>query len=117
MALTELKNTTENLPVEIEDAVKSQVEYYKLYIFRLLAKSAVGLVKIFAVGLFSLLILFFLSMAFAMALGDVLGKTYLGFFVVAVVLLLLFLLGYYLRKKLIYKSLIEKMSDIYFKED
>lgn len=117
MALKELKDTTKNLPEEIEVAFNSQVEYYKLYTFRILAKSATGLVNIFVMGLFALSILFFLAISGAFMLGDWLNNTGLGFFIVAVLLSILSVIVFLIRKRIMEKPLLQRMSDIYFKED
>lgn len=118
MALSELKNTTQNLPREIESAVHSQIEYYKLYSFRMLAKSATGLVTLFIVGLLALCIMMSLSVAGAFAIGAWLDDQWaLGFLIMGFLLLILLISVFLLRKKIIQKPLLRKLSDIYFKED
>lgn len=117
MALSEIKNTSKNLPSEIEAVVSSQVEYYKLYGFKIIAKSATGLVTIFVMGLTLLTISFFLAVAGAFAIGQWLGNPALGFLLMASLLTILAVVIYVCRKHLIHKPLLEHMSDIYFNHD
>ena len=46
MALNELKETARTLPTEVESTVNSHLEYYKLYIFRIIAKTTMGFVSL-----------------------------------------------------------------------
>ena len=59
MALRELKETVSTLPNEVEATVNSHLEYYKLYIFRIIAKTAMGFVSLFVVALLVLIIALF----------------------------------------------------------
>lgn len=117
MALSELKNTTKNLPQEIESAINSQVEYYKLYGFRILAKSATGLVTIFVMGLFTMSILSFFAIGGAFMIGEWLGSYSLGFLVVGCVLIIAALVVFLFRKRIVERPILKRMSDVYFKED
>lgn len=117
MALGNIKENAENLPTEIHDLLNSQLEYYKLYVFRMLAKMATGVASLFIMSLFGLVIAFFLAVAMAFALGEWVGSTGLGFLIVSVIFALLALLIYYKREQIIYKSLLEKLSEIYFSKD
>lgn len=114
MSLNELKNTSNNLSEDIKSALDSQIEYYKLYSFKIIAKSAAGLTTIFVMGLFLLTIVFFLSVAIAFAIGEWLGSIGLGFLIIGLVLSLLGGTIYAARKKLIHKPLLKRLSDIYY---
>lgn len=113
MALQEIKSTTENLPKEIEDVIGSQLAYYKLYAFRVMAKNFVGLTMFFVFGLGAFLFLLLLSLGAAFALETILGSA-LAFGVVSLVWFLVFLVIYIFRKRLIHKPLLKKLSEIYF---
>lgn len=117
MALSEIKNTSKNLPYEIETAIGSQVEYYKLYGFKVVAKSATGLITIFVMGLALLVILFFLAVAGAFALGAWLQSSALGFLIMAGLMTIVAVAIYLFRKRIIQKPLLQHMSDIYFNQD
>ena len=117
MALNHIKNIAKDLPNELQETVKSHLEYYKLYTFRILAKMATGLVGLFVMGLLTLAITFFVSVGIAFALGQWLGNFATGFFIVAGLLLILCIVLYKQRAKIIYKPLLKKLSDIYFNQD
>ncbi|MDO4879962.1 MAG: hypothetical protein Q3983_01660 [Capnocytophaga sp.] len=117
MAIKQLKETAKSIPDEIESVVQSQVEYYKLYAFRIFAKSATGLVALFVMSLFALAIVFFLANAMAFALGEWLKSTALGFLIIGLVLFLVAFCIYKFRAKIIYKPILEKISNIYFTKD
>lgn len=117
MALSELRNAAQNLPHEVEVAFDSHLEYYKLFGFRVLAKTATDLVNIFVIGFFALSILFFVSIGGAFMLGEWLGNLGLGFLIIAGFLIILAVVFYLLRKRIIQRPVLRRMSDIYFKED
>ena len=50
MALNELKETARTLPTEVESTVNSHLEYYKLYIFRIISQDHYGLCEPFCDG-------------------------------------------------------------------
>lgn len=114
MSLDELKSTSNNLSEDIKSALDSQIEYYKLYSFKIIAKSAAGLITIFVMGLFLLTIVFFLSVALAFALGEWIGSIGLGFLIIGFVLSVLGAVIYLGRKKFIHKPLLKRLSDIYY---
>ena len=116
MALNELKETARTLPTEVESTVNSHLEYYKLYIFRIIAKTTMGFVSLFVVALFVLIIAFFLACASAFALGEWLGSIALGFLIMGSVFLIILFVIYKWRKSFIHKPILEKLSEIYFKE-
>lgn len=116
MALRELKEMVSTLPNEVEATVNSHLEYYKLYIFRIIAKTAMGFVSLFVVALLVLIIAFFLALASAFAIGEWLGSSALGFLVVGGFFMLVLWLIYANRKRWINKPILGKLSEIYFKE-
>ena len=116
MALSELKETARTLPTEVESTVNSHLEYYKLYIFRIIAKTTMGFVSLFVMSLFLLIIAFFLACASAFAIGEWLDSTALGFAIMGLVFVLALLIIYKNRKGLIQKPILSKLSEIYFKE-
>lgn len=117
MALKELKNTSEILPGEIQEAVSSQLSYWKLYSFKLIAKSSVGLVNLIIFSLFGLAIVFFLAVFLALALGDILQNLSLGFLIVGGGLSLICLLIFLLRNTIITKPILKYLSGIYFNKN
>lgn len=115
MSVLSIKETFEEIPTKVNSALNSQVAYYKLFLFRFIAKSSYGLITFFVVAFASLLVLFFLSLAGAYAIGEALGSNGLGFTIVGIFYILVAVVALVLRKRLIEKPLLEKLSEIYFK--
>ena len=116
MALQQLKETAQTLPDEVQSTLNSHSEYYKLYIFRIIAKSTMGFVSLFVTALFLLIIAFFLACASAFAIGEWLGSTALGFAIMGGVFVVALLILYKNCKSFIHKPILSKLSEIYFKE-
>ena len=117
MSVLSIKETFEEIPTKANSALNSQVAYYKLFLFRFIAKSSYGLITFFVVAFASLLVLFFLSLAGAYAIGEALGSNGLGFAIVGIFHILVAVVALVLRKRLIEKPLLEKLSEIYFKAE
>jgi hypothetical protein len=117
MSVLSIKETFEEIPTKANSALNSQVAYYKLFLFRFIAKSSYGLITFFVVAFASLLVLFFLSLAGAYAIGEALGSNGLGFAIVGIFYILVAVVALVLRKRLIEKPLLEKLSEIYFKAE
>ena len=117
MAIYSIKETFVEVPTKANSALNSHVAYYKLILFRFIAKTSYGLI-IFLISAFaSLLVLLFLSLAVAYFIGEALNSNGLGFSIVGAFYILLSLVVLLFRKKLIEKSLLKKLSEIYFKSD
>ena len=117
MAIYSIKETFVEVPTKANTAFNSQFAYYKMIVFRFIAKSSYGLITFFVYAFACLLILFFLSLAAAYAIGEALGSNGLGFAIVGAFYILLSLVALLFRKKLIERSLLQKLSEIYFKSD
>ena len=117
MAIYSIKETFVEVPTKANSAFNSQFAYYKMIVFRFIAKSSYGLITFFVYAFACLLILFFLSFAAAYAIGEALESNGLGFFIVGAFYILLSLVVLLFRKKLIERSLLPKLSEIYFKSD
>ncbi|MDO5609159.1 MAG: phage holin family protein [Capnocytophaga sp.] len=117
MAFGNLKDNFEALPHRAEEVAKSNIEYYKLFVFRFIAKSSYGLLEIFIFGLVGLLVFFFVSFAIAFGVGQWIGNTALGFLIAGLFFVLLAAVIYALRRKLIERPLLRKLSEIYYKDD
>jgi hypothetical protein len=117
MSIHSIKESFEEVPTKANSALDSQIAYYKLFIFRFISKSSYALVTFFIVAFASLLVLSFLSFATAYALGEILGNYALGFAIVGVSYILIAVIVLVFRKKLIERPLLEKLSEIYFKDE
>lgn len=117
MAFDKIKEHAQSIPKQIEDVCDSNIEYYKLSLFRFIAKSANIFLKAFALGALLLLLLFFLFFAVAFALGDMLNSIALGFISVSAVFGILTIVVYVFRKTLIERPLLLKLSEFYFNQE
>ncbi|MDO4228932.1 MAG: hypothetical protein Q4C98_03895 [Capnocytophaga sp.] len=117
MLKNSIKETFDEISSKAEDTFDANVTYYKLFVFRFIAKSSYGLINIFVFGLACLLVLFFLSFATAFAIGSWLSSIALGFVCIGVFYILLACIVFIFRKKLIEKPLLNRLSEAYFKSD
>lgn len=111
------KETFEEISAKAEETLDSNVAYYKLFVFRFIAKTSYGLLMIFVLGMASLLVLFFLTFAAAFAIGSWLNSIALGFVCMGFFYFLLACIALIFRKKLIEKPLLSRLSEAYFKSD
>ena len=70
MSIHSIKESFEEVPTKATDALDAQVAYYKLFLFRFIAQSSTGLITFFIVAFACLLMLFFISIAAAYAVGE-----------------------------------------------
>lgn len=97
----EPKSILTEIPEHIKDYVETQIQYYTL----VAAEKAGSAASKFALGiilsLFGYLFLLFLSIAFALWIGKALDNYFVGFFIIAGVYLLISILVFILKDKLI----------------
>lgn len=117
MAKNNIKENFEEISARAGETFDSNLTYYKLFVFRFIAKSSYGLLNIFILGLASLLVLFFLSFAAAFAIGSWLNSFALGFLCMGGVYFLLACIVFIFRKNIIETPLLSKLSETYFKSD
>lgn len=116
MAFEELKKQIFEIQLHTEKAIKSNIDYYKLWFFKVVTKSVSELLKIVLIGFVAFLGVLFIAIAVAFSLGAYFENNAVGFLIVAGIFLLLLMVVYIFRKKIIEKPILSKMSDIYFKE-
>lgn len=113
--MNNIKEAFKELPDRGNEALETNVSYYKLFVFRFIAKTSYGLLSILVLGMISLLVLFSLSFAFAYAIGIWIGNIALGFVVMAFFYCLVMCIAYLFRKKMIERPLLKTLSEVYFK--
>lgn len=117
MAFDKIKEGFDELPDQMQDVVTAYAEYYKLLMFRFVARSTSIFLKAFVIGVLLVLFSFFLFTAVAFALGNALGSIALGFVGVSVVFFLILYGVYFFRKTLIEQPLLAKLSEFYFDQE
>lgn len=114
MEVIEKINSTTNKGADFSKKyIETSYQYGKLKIFQLVTVSISATVKMFLVGGFISIGLFFLAFASAVFLGNYLNNISLGYLIVGLFFLISAIFIFSLRKK-IDKKIIQKMSEIFF---
>lgn len=100
MAFDEIKHHLSALDKHVITYVDDSLEYAELKGFKASMLLVTFMVKSFLMGIIGLLFAIFISMAAAMAIGDLLGGYQLGFLVVAVIYIILGIICYFLRYRI-----------------
>ncbi|MBC5834834.1 competence protein [Flavobacterium sp. F372] len=116
MAFEELKENTEAIQENAKVYLESSIAYYKLWGFKVAMKSTTLMLKFFLIAICLSIVLLFLSVAGAFALGNVLESYPLGFLCVAGVYLVLALLLFLVKDKIVEGTILEKFSEIFFND-
>ena len=116
MALEEIKDNLEDIQENAQAYVETSLAYYKLWGFKVAMKSTTLALKFLLIALCLTIVLLFVSVAGALALGDVLGSYPLGFLLVAGIFLVLALLLFLVKDKIVEGPILEEFSEIFFNE-
>lgn len=116
MAFEELKENTEAIQENAKAYVESSLAYYKLWGFKVAMKSTTLLVKFLLISICLMIVLFFVSIAGAMALGQLFDSYPFGFLAVAGIYLVLALLLFLVKDKIVEGPILEKFSEIFFND-
>jgi len=112
-------NISEHISKVSDDAKKylnSSLEYYKLYSFKKMMDGAVSLVNLMVSGSIFLIFILFISVGVAIVIGESLGSLSYGYFIVAGIYLLLFILYKLFGKPLITEIVLKKYSKVFFND-
>ena len=116
MAFNELKENIEDIQESTKAYIDSSVAYYKLWGFKVAMKSTTLIIKFVVIALFLLIFLLFVSIAGSLALGEFLGSTAIGFLIVAGIYLILAILLFFVREKIVEGPILERFSEIFFND-
>jgi hypothetical protein len=97
---------------KLQEYIKNSAEYYKLHLFKNAMKFATSLINMFVLGGIFMLFLMFFSFGIAMWLGQLLESMLFGFFSVAGVYFVVFLIILFFGKKQIDKAILSKFSEL-----
>ena len=115
MALNqEVKNNLHEMKSEAKNFLETNIDYYSLLGFKVASKATGFILKIFALSLFAVLALFFLSFAAAFAIGKALDSNTLGFLIVGGIYIVALLIVYVIREAIIDLPILKKFSKIFF---
>jgi len=116
MAFEELKENTEAIQENAKAFIETNIAYYKLWGFKVAMKSTTLMLKFFLIAMCLMIILLFISIAGAMALGQLFDSYPLGFLAVAGIYLVLALLLFLVKDKIVEGPILEKFSEIFFND-
>ncbi|HET8884968.1 MAG TPA: phage holin family protein [Salinimicrobium sp.] len=114
MAFENLTDNAKELYENVQDAVKSNIEYYKLNLFKKASLGAIALTKLLVMGSVFLFAMTFVSVGIALFIGDSIDSFAAGFIIVGVFYLLVVLLVYLFLKPAIDQWVIKKFYDIFY---
>jgi len=116
MAFEEIKENVEAVQESTKAYIETSLAYYKLWGFKVAMKSTTLMVKFLLITLCLMIVLLFLSIAGALAIGNFLDSYALGFSCVAGVYLVIALLLFFVKDKIIEGPILEKFSEIFFND-
>jgi len=116
MVFEELKENTQAIQQNAKAFIETNIAYYKLWGFKVAMKSTTLILKFFLITMCLMIVLLFISLSGAMALGQLFGSYPLGFLAVAGIYLLLALLLFLVKDKIVEGPILEKFSEIFFND-
>ena len=112
-------NISEHISKVSDDAKKylnSSLEYYKLDSFKKMMDGAVSLVNLMVSGSIFLIFILFISVGVAIVIGESLGSLSYGYFIVAGIYLVIYVLYKLFGKPFITEIVLRKYSKVFFNE-
>jgi hypothetical protein len=116
MAFEDLKEHTDAVQENAKAYLDSSIAYYKLWGFKVAMKSTTLMLKFLLITICLSIVLLFVSIAGAFALGNLFGSYPLGFLAVAGIYLVLALLLFLVKDKIVEGPILEKFSEIFFND-
>ena len=116
MAFDELKENVEDIQENAKAYLESSISYYKLWGFKVAIKSTTMILKFFLFSICLMIFLLFISIAGAIALGQMMDSYPIGFMIVAGIYLVLALLLFLVKDKIVEGPILEKFSEIFFND-
>ncbi|HLF50981.1 competence protein [Flavobacterium sp.] len=116
MAFEELKENTENIQEQAQAYIESNLAYYKLWGFKVAMKSTTMIFKFALIVLCFLMVLLFCSIAAAFSIGKALDSYPTGFLIIGGIYLIITLLLFLIKDKIVEGPILEKFSEIFFND-
>ena len=116
MALEEIKENFEDIQENTKAYIDTSIAYYKLWGFKVVMKSTTLALKFFLIVMCLGIVLLFVSIAASLALAQYFHSYPLGFLCVAGFYLFLALLLFLVKDKIVEGPILEKFSEIFFKD-
>lgn len=116
MALEELQERTEEIQENVKAYIESNVAYYKLWGFKVAMKSTTLILKFALIAFCLTIVLLFVSISGALALGKLFDNYSLGFLAIAGIYLIIAFLLFLIKDKIVEGTILEKFSEIFFND-
>lgn len=116
MAFEELKENVDSIQENAKAYLESSISYYKLWGFKVAMKSTTMIIKFFLISICLMIFLLFISIAGAIALGEMMDSYLIGFLIIAGIYLILALLLFLVKDKIVEGPILEKFSEIFFND-
>lgn len=114
--LDHLENNVDNLNDDVQSYVKKSFEYYKLDFYKKATKVMIAAIRMLLISSGALLVLFFISIAAAILIGEKMENLSYGFFIVGGFYLLTTLLIAIFGKKALERIILTSTSKIFFND-
>lgn len=111
--MQEINNNFKKNQEETKAYIETLAEYYKLIFFKISAKSTSMFFKFILILVFTSFIMLFISIGFAILIGNILQNQFLGFLTIAIFYFLCLVILLAVDKKL-EGFLLKKLSKIFF---
>nr|WP_294773561.1 competence protein [uncultured Flavobacterium sp.] len=116
MPFEEIKESVEDIQENAKAYLESSIAYYKLWGFKVAMKSTTLIVKFLLIAFCLTIVLLFVSIAGALALGQWFNSYPLGFLAVAGIYSILAVLLSLVKDKIVEGPILEKFSEIFFND-
>lgn len=116
MAFEEIKENAEDLKQEAKRLIEANLQYYKLWGFKILMKSTTTMLKIFLLAVMLTIVTVFFSIAAALGIGYWLDNFAYGFLIIGLVYLILAIVVYYAQDKIVEGAMLSRFSKIFLKK-
>ena len=114
--LEELKENVDNIQENTKAYIETSLAYYKLWGFKVAMKSTTLMVKFFLIAFCLVIVLLFISIAGALFFGEMLNSYPLGFLSVAGIYLVLALILFFVKDRIVEGPILAKFSEIFFND-
>jgi len=116
MAFEEIKENAEDLKQEVKKLIDANVDYYKLWGFKILMKSTTMMLKLFLLAVMLMIVTVFFSIALALGIGYWLDNFAYGFLIVGLIYLVMAIVVYYVQDKIVEGPMLSRFSRIFLKK-
>ena len=116
MAFEEIKENAEDLKQEVKKLIDANVNYYKLWGFKILMKSTTMMLKLFLLAVMLMIVTVFFSIALALGIGYWLDNFAYGFLIVGLIYLVMAIVVYYVQDKTVEGPMLSRFSRIFLKK-